>query len=143
LRGSICRGIAIDFEERLRTRSFRGELSFDHHRSELNIFVDPSTEPRDELTKRDLKTLSGGEKSYSTISLVLSLWTQSPLPFRILDEFDVFMDSLNRKTALDQIITYTKEKRRYQYIFLTPLSLESLKDEKEDVNVVYFKKNEG
>ena len=55
-----------------------------------------------------MKTLSGGEKSYSTISLVLALWSQIQPPFRILDEFDVFMDSLNRRIALDQIINYAK-----------------------------------
>ena len=55
-----------------------------------------------------MKTLSGGEKSYSTISLVLALWSQIHPPFRILDEFDVFMDSLNRRIALDQIISYAK-----------------------------------
>ena len=55
-----------------------------------------------------MKTLSGGEKSYSTISLVLALWAHIHPPFRILDEFDVFMDSLNRRIALDQIINYAK-----------------------------------
>ena len=60
-----------------------------------------------------MKTLSGGEKSYSTISLVLALWSQIQPPFRILDEFDVFMDSLNRRIALDQIINYAKVLLRY------------------------------
>ena len=60
------------------------------------------------ISSRDMKTLSGGEKSYSTISLVLALWSQIQPPFRILDEFDVFMDSLNRRIALDQIINYAK-----------------------------------
>ena len=45
---------------------------------------------------RDIKTLSGGEKSFCTVSLVLSLWEDMYPPFRILDEFDVFMDSINR-----------------------------------------------
>ena len=95
------------------------------------------------MNKRDMKSLSGGEKSYSTISLVLALWSQIHPPFRILDEFDVFMDSINRRIALDQIINYAKETRKFQYVFLTPLSLENLKDEKEDVEVVYFGKNDG
>ena len=41
------------------------------------------------------------------------------------------------------ILTIFQETRKFQYVFLTPLGLENLKDEKEDVNVVYFKKNEG
>ena len=69
-----------------------------------------------------MKTLSGGEKSYSTISLVLALWSQIQPPFRILDEFDVFMDSLNRRIALDQIINYAKV-LLYSIIYQLLLSL--------------------
>ena len=36
-----------------------------------------------------------------------------------------------------------QETRKFQYVFLTPLCLENIKEEMEDVNVVYFKKNEG
>ena len=144
LRGSICRRINIEFLLRLKTRNFRGELNFNHHANDLNIYVDPNCgDGGKEMERRDMKTLSGGEKSYSTISLVLALWSQIHPPFRILDEFDVFMDNLNRRIALDHILNYAKENRKFQYMFLTPLSLENLKDEKEDVNVVYFKKNEG
>ena len=42
LRGSICRLIGIEFALRLKTRKFHGELTFNHHESELNIFVDPN-----------------------------------------------------------------------------------------------------
>lgn len=38
-----------------------------------------------------MKSLSGGEKSFSTICLLLSLWDNMTVPFRALDEFDVFM----------------------------------------------------
>ena len=65
-----------------------------------------------------MKTLSGGEKSYSTISLVLALWSQIHPPFRILDEFDVFMDSLNRRIALDQIISYAKVRNIYRFLVI-------------------------
>ena len=41
------------------------------------------------------------------------------------------------------IMNIFQETRKFQYVFLTPLGLENLKDEKEDVNVGYFKKNEG
>ena len=43
-----------------------------------------------------MKTLSGGEKSYSTVSLILALWYVMTPPFMFLDEFDVFMDEMNR-----------------------------------------------
>jgi hypothetical protein len=67
------------------------------------------------------KSLSGGEKSFSTVSLLLALWgcmecaqsgavwggdavTCSLGPFRALDEFDVFMDAVNRKISIGLLV---------------------------------------
>jgi chromosome segregation ATPase len=40
-----------------------------------------------------LKNLSGGERSYTTIALILAVWEKLRIPFYMLDEFDVFMVS--------------------------------------------------
>ncbi len=39
----------------------------------------------------DMRSLSGGERSFSTVCFVLSLWAITDAPFRALDEFDVYM----------------------------------------------------
>lgn len=39
----------------------------------------------------DMRSLSGGERSFSTVCFVLSLWAITEAPFRCLDEFDVYM----------------------------------------------------
>ena len=48
----------------------------------------------DSEMNKDLKSLSGGERSFSTICFILSLWNAMESPFRCLDEFDVYMVSL-------------------------------------------------
>ena len=40
---------------------------------------------------------------------------------RCLDEFDVFMDSVNRVMAMEMMIYTTKKHKNQQFIFLTPL----------------------
>jgi structural maintenance of chromosomes protein 6 len=44
-----------------------------------------------------VKLLSGGERSYATLSLLIALGEAVECPFRVMDEFDVFMDAISRK----------------------------------------------
>ena len=37
------------------------------------------------------KTLSGGERSYTTVSLLVAMWAVMSCPVVAVDEFDVFM----------------------------------------------------
>lgn len=71
---------------------------------------------------KDPKSLSGGEKSFSTICLLLSLWEAINCPIRCLDEFDVFMDPVNRKIASHMLIDAGKLATT-QYILISPLGV--------------------
>lgn len=60
----------------------------DHIEQTLEIRVSPS-EKRGVVA--DIKSLSGGERSYSTVSFIMALWDAIDPPFYFLDEFDIFM----------------------------------------------------
>jgi len=149
LRSWVSRQVKVGFSEHMSKRHFNGLLKFDHKPDKgpkepgqtLEIEICPE-EDEFMTTKRDMKTFSGGEKSYSTVSLVLALWECIEPPFRILDEFDVFMDMINRKTALNMMINFAQEQKRFQYVFLTPLTLKSL-EKTDDVNIIHLQKTDG
>jgi hypothetical protein len=44
-----------------------------------------------DVSVKNTKTLSGGERSYSTLAFTLALGANNESPFRAMDEFDVFM----------------------------------------------------
>lgn len=87
----------------------------------------------------DLKGLSGGEKSLVTSCLLLALWECVESPLRCLDEFDVFMDGVNRKTILKMLIEYATSTNSIhcsnQYIFITPQALD-LPRHSTDVKII-------
>lgn len=138
IRGSMCRKITNKFTDRLRGRKFDGQLKFDHEQKSLTMNVDPSGSN----FKRETKSLSGGEKSFSTVSLILSLWEAIHPPFRMLDEFDVFMDMMNRNKSVEMMLDYARNKRQFQYLFLTPLDTNNIKGA-DDVKVQRIMKNVG
>ena len=70
---------------------------------------------------------SGGERSFTTLSLLLALGENLETPFRVMDEFDVFLDPVSRKIALETMISIGKEMEHRQFIFITPQDLGSIK----------------
>lgn len=110
---------AMDFHNYLRSRDYQGSLKFDHQEQKLDIIVNPS-KSREGKESKDLKSLSGGERSFSTVSFLLALWSIVECPILFLDEFDVFMDQINRSMAMDLILSAAKDKLNGQYVFLTP-----------------------
>ena len=71
--------------------------------------------------------MSGGERSFTTLALLLAIGESLETPFRVMDEFDVFLDPLARKIALQTLIDTAKEMNHRQFIFITPQDLSSLK----------------
>ncbi|XP_009640087.1 structural maintenance of chromosomes protein 6 isoform X2 [Egretta garzetta] len=112
------------FDYLLRIRACSGKILFDHKNETLSITVQPREEDRAALN--DVRSLSGGERSFSTVCFILSLWSITESPFRCLDEFDVYMDMVNRRIAMDMILKVADSQRHRQFILLTPQSMSSL-----------------
>lgn len=87
---------SAEFYQALQARGFRGNLEYNNNQMSLhiNVHIDQIESDDENLSRRDIKQLSGGEKSYGTTCFLLSLWDTIASPIRCLDEFDVYMVSL-------------------------------------------------
>ncbi|KAM6905711.1 structural maintenance of chromosomes protein 6 [Lycodopsis pacificus] len=112
------------FNSMLAQRGYSGSMAFDHKNETLSISVQPGQGNKADLS--DMRSLSGGERSFSTVCFVLSLWAITEAPFRCLDEFDVYMDMVNRRISMDMMLKVAAGQRYRQFIFLTPQSMSSL-----------------
>ncbi|KAM5164061.1 structural maintenance of chromosomes protein 6 [Mantella aurantiaca] len=114
----------VYFDTLLNQRAYSGKILFDHKNETLSITVQPGEGNKASLS--DMRSLSGGERSFSTVCFVLSLWSIAESPFRCLDEFDVYMDMVNRRISMDMILTMADSQRYRQFILLTPQHMSSL-----------------
>lgn len=87
--------------------------------TKTNVQVQPDIHEKNEHG-RATKTLSGGEKSFSTICLLLAIWEAMGSSIRCLDELsvagcsysrkaltrasDVFMDNVNREISMKMMV---------------------------------------
>lgn len=72
----------------LKLRDFDGTIDIDHKERKLKISVVPRDHNKNAVSST--KALSGGERSYSTVAFLISLWSCVDHPFYFLDEYDVF-----------------------------------------------------
>ncbi|XP_041832075.1 structural maintenance of chromosomes protein 6 [Melanotaenia boesemani] len=112
------------FNSMLAQRGYSGSMIFDHKNETLSISVQPGQESNADIS--DMRSLSGGERSFSTVCFVLSLWAITEAPFRCLDEFDVYMDMVNRRISMDMMLKVALGQHYRQFVFLTPQNMSSL-----------------
>ncbi|KXN81796.1 Structural maintenance of chromosomes protein 6 [Leucoagaricus sp. SymC.cos] len=117
----------VVFQYHLSQRGYFGKLLFDHEKRQLVLKVqtDDQASQADQKEK-DPRSLSGGEKSFSTICLLLALWESIGCPIRCLDEFDVFMDAVNRRISMKMMIDTANASNQKQYILITPLDMSNV-----------------
>lgn len=107
------------FSEIMAVRNYTAEIEIDFKKSELELKVIP----RDagiEGAVSNTKSLSGGERSYSTVAFLISLWSCVDHSFYFLDEYDVFSDEYNRHIMTQLLLNEAEKKQEKQFGFLTP-----------------------
>lgn len=131
VRNEIADRAVREFSDITKSRGYEGKLEFNHEAKTLDIRM----KVHGHKNCGSKNTLSGGERSFAGVSLLLSLWPSLCCPVKVLDEFDVFMDSLNRKHVLDLFLNFFR-KKRFQAILITPLNIEDLFEDFCDVVVL-------
>ncbi|EKM51961.1 uncharacterized protein PHACADRAFT_102496 [Phanerochaete carnosa HHB-10118-sp] len=120
----------IYFSYHLSNRGYFGKVLFDHVGGTLQLKVqtDDQAGTQGGNREKDPRSLSGGEKSFSTICLLLSLWESIGCPIRclVVDEFDVFMDAVNRRISMRMMIDTANASDRKQYILITPQDMTNI-----------------
>lgn len=116
---SVFQEVENNFINALATRGFRGAIDFNIEKGTLTLMV----ATKEDSPLRVVESFSGGEKSYAQISFLFAIWGPMHSRIRGLDEFDVFMDQINRRIALKLILDKVKKNSKRQTIFITPLSV--------------------
>lgn len=120
-RTAIAHRTSNEFSEYMNLNNFVAKLKFrhDHQRVEIAVLQnEKGATSASQMT--DMKELSGGERSFTQVALLLALGKSTECPFRIMDEFDVFMDSVNRDMTLQLLVDAAKMEDKKQFIFVTP-----------------------
>lgn len=149
-RKSIALRAKTNFARNLATRGYEGTLKFNHKAEKLSLAVDTqdqgqragtagakaASQTQRTAQQHSNKGMSGGERSFATACLLLSLWQAMSSPIRCLDEFDIFMDQVNRRVALQMIMNEARATPHVQYIMITPQDMPDMKGEMDDVKML-------
>ncbi|KAK6738326.1 hypothetical protein RB195_020438 [Necator americanus] len=137
---AITMRLKMTFQRLMATRSYHGTLVVDRQKQVININVathqkDDSSDSAAKSVVQDLRGLSGGERSFTTACFIMALWEIMEAPFRCMDEFDVFMDMINRRVIMNLLVKLATEQYSHnQFIFFTPQGIKEL-GESEHVQV--------
>ncbi|XP_044253818.1 structural maintenance of chromosomes protein 6 [Tribolium madens] len=116
--------IKHSFKKIMEVRQFKGSIEINLQEQTLDLVVIPQHGSQGLTTTSNL---SGGERSFSTVAFLYSLWQCMEFPFYFLDEFDVYMDKLNRTKVIDILIHHAETHPELQFVFLTPQDVSFVK----------------
>lgn len=126
LKRNISIRVKFSFQDLLNLRGYKGELKINDAKGILDLIVVPR-DSRCENAVSSTKSLSGGERSFTTVAFLISLWKCVDFPFYFLDEYDVFTDQVNRSYITKLLIKNAEAIKTRQYVFLTPQDMSEFK----------------
>jgi chromosome segregation ATPase len=65
----------------------------------------------------------------------LALGDESDSPFRAMDEFDVFMDAVNRRVSIETLLNFARENVDKQFLFITPQDISAVDATAADIKI--------
>ena len=66
------------------------------------------------------------------------MWEAMGAPIRCLDEFDVFMDSVNRDISMEMMVRFARESQGKQFVLITPQSMGKINVTDPDIQVIKY-----
>ncbi|KAI8477371.1 MAG: P-loop containing nucleoside triphosphate hydrolase protein [Monoraphidium minutum] len=136
---SVSKTVNQKFMFYMQKRKHKGKVRIHEKEEELHLLVKPNDTGKENeggggrrpvKAVKDLKQLSGGERSYTNVAFMLALGEYVEAPFKCHDEYDVFMDAINRRVATETLLGFALEKDTVQHIFLTPQDVTAISDAK-------------
>ena len=125
IRSFIDNAVDSQFDEILQSKSQSGQLEMNH--SDETLHISWQKDNMDEASQQEnVMNLSGGERSFTTLALLLAIGEVIESPFRVMDEFDIFMDQASRKIALQTVCEMARKLNHRQFIFITPQDLSAI-----------------
>ncbi|KAK9808932.1 hypothetical protein WJX72_006569 [[Myrmecia] bisecta] len=104
VRKKINELMSATFHKFLQRRGYRGRIKVHTLEKELEMIVHLNKGDAQAQAVNDMKSLSGGERSFTTLCFMLALGAINRAPFHLMDEFDVFMDDVNRQLSLRTLL---------------------------------------
>ena len=136
---AVERDVSNRFHGYMKRKGHIGRVRIDRNERKLTLAVQMNANGKSNGNERvkDLKQLSGGERSYTTVAFTLALGSTTEMPVRAMDEFDVFMDSVNRRFAMENLLQFAKEQPDLQFAFLTPQDMSAVEEAKKGCELRY------
>lgn len=128
----VAKNVSHRFNWHMTRKGHAGQVLVDYKKSTLTLQVKDGAKSK---TITDTRSMSGGERSYSTLAFNLALGDESDSPFRAMDEFDVFMDAVNRRVSIETLLNFARENVDKQFLFITPQDISAVDATADDIKI--------